>query len=217
MSGRVGRDRSRWVSPVSTTRVRDVVAVEATVERGRIEIGSRPGRDVRVRTTVSLLGWRARLAHRRAPRTPEPTLDDGVLRIRGARGMVRVQVDVPAGCRVRASVDEGDVTMWGVGGELDLRVGHGVLVGRELSADRVRAANGGGEVNLHFASAPDDVDASTVSGAVLLVLPDGTYRLDVDPGAEVTVPTAEEAPATLRAHSGAGSVSVLVATGSEPI
>src|SRR4051794_17435053 len=106
MFGRAGRARARWVSPVSTTRFRDVLAVEAVLERGRIEVGSRPGRDVRVRTTVSLLGWRARLAHRRMPRTPEPTLDGGVLRFRGSRGLVRVRVDVPAGCRVRASVAE---------------------------------------------------------------------------------------------------------------
>jgi hypothetical protein len=210
-------ERARWVSPVSTTRLRDVAAVDAIVERGRIEIGSRPGGDVRVRTTVSLSGWRARLAHRRAPRMPMPTVDDGVVRIRGSRGLVRVQVDVPAGCRVRASVAEGDLTMWGVGGELDLRVDRGTLAGRDLSASRVRAVNGDGEVNLHFAAVPVDVDASTASGAVLLVLPAGAYRVDADPGAEVTVPVDRDGPSSLRAHSNGGSVSVLVAAGSEPI
>ncbi len=210
-------DRTRWVSPVASTRVRSVTAVEVAVARGRIEIGSRPGSDVRVRTTVSLQGWRARLAHRRPPRIPEPSVDDGVLRIRAPQGLVRVQVDVPPGCRVHASVDRGDLTMWGVAGELDLSVGRGILAGRDLAASRVRAVNGGGEVNLHFAVVPDDVDASTVSGAVLLVLPDGSYRVDADPGAEVTVPVRDDGASTVRAHSNQGSVSVLVATGSEPI
>jgi hypothetical protein len=210
-------DRARWVSPVSTTRFRDVAAVEATVARGRIELGSRPGPDIRVRTTVSLQGWRARLAHRRPPPLPEPRVDDGVLRIRGSRGLVRVQIDVPAGCRVGASIDRGDLTMWGVGGELELRVGRGILVGRDLTASGVRAVNGTGEVNLHFAAVPEDVDASTGAGAVLLVLPEAAYRVDVDPGAEVTVPVAGDGPSSLRAHSDAGRVSVLVATGSEAI
>lgn len=210
-------DRARWVSPVSSTRFHDVSAVEAVVEQGRIEIGSRSGSDVRVRVTVSLLGWRARLAQRRPPTVPEPTVDDGVLRIRADRGLVRVQVDVPANCRVEGWVHQGDLTMWGVGGELDLRVGEGTLAGRELSASTVRAVNGLGEVNLHFAVVPSAVDAGTASGAVLLVLPEASYRVDTSPGAEVTVPVAGDAPSTVKAYSGSGTVSVLVATGSEPI
>jgi hypothetical protein len=210
-------DRARWVSPVSSARFRDVVAVEAVVEQGRIEIGSRSASDVRVRTTVSLSGWRARLAHRRPAPLPEPTVDDGVLRIRAERGLVRVQIDVPDGCRVQAVVNAGDLTMWGAAGDLDLRVGKGILAGRDLTASSVRAVNGVGEVNLHFAAVPTTVDAATASGAVLLVLPEAAYRVDTMPGAQVTVPLSDDARSTVNAYSGSDNVSVLVATGSEPI
>jgi len=194
-----------------------VTSVDAEVTRGRIEIGSRKGPDVRVRTTVTLTGWRARLAGRRPPRLPEPTIEDGVLRIRGSRGLVRLQIDVPDGCPVRARVGDGDLTMWGVGAALDLRVGSGILAGRDLSASSIRAVNGVGEVNLHFTAVPDEVEAATARGAVLLVLPDAPYRVDTQPDAEVTVPIGGDGASSVRAFSDAGTVSVLVATGSEPI
>ncbi|HSP39762.1 MAG TPA: hypothetical protein VLR26_18635 [Frankiaceae bacterium] len=193
---------------------------------GRIEIGSRRGRDVRVRVTVAVTGWRARIAPRRPPVVPAARLIDGALQLRGRSGQIRVQVDVPAGLPVEAEVGSGDVTLWGVGGLLRLHVGSGILAGRELGAGSaepaetagtdVTATNDDGEVNLHFAARPTAVDARSTTGPVLLVLPGGAYRLDTDGADEVTVTHDAHADSIIRSRSG-GRSSVLSATGSEAI
>jgi hypothetical protein len=107
--------------------------------------------------------------------------------------------------------------MWGVGGELDLTVGDGILAGRELSAGTVRATSRTGEVNLHFGAEPTSVEARSVDGPVLLVLPSAVYRVDADAGADITVPVDATATSTIVARSAAGAVSVLEAEGSQPI
>jgi hypothetical protein len=205
----------RWVSPTADSRHDGVRAVEVSVRRGRIEVGSRARPDVRVRVTLAVTGWPARWARLRPPELPAVRLRDGVLHLASGAGLVRVQLDVPAGLRVRARVDDGDLTLWGAGGELDLEVAAGVLAGRDLTAASVRAVNSGGEVNLHFAGRPEVVEARA-RGPVLVVLPGGPYRVDSDAAAEVTVPVAAGALSTIRVQ-GSGAVSVLAAAESAPI
>jgi hypothetical protein len=117
---------------------------------------------------------------------------------------------------VDAQVGDGDLTMWGVGGRLRLRVGRGVLAGRDLDADEVDAKNADGEVNLHFSVRPTRVAASSATGPVVVVLPEGGYRVDADVDTEITVALDDEASAEVLTRSG-GRSAVLTAIGSEPI
>lgn len=221
----------RWVSETRDERFAGVAEVRITVAAGRIEIGSRRRPDVRIRTTLVRSGWRARLAALRPPPVPGATLrrpadhapaapgttgGDVVVLDHDEPADVRVQVDVPAGLRVRAAVVDGDVTLWGVAGDLTLSVGRGVLAGRDLGPGTVHADNEGGEVNLHFRIAPAAADVMSGPGPALLVLPAGTYRVDADPEAEVTVDRNRSAESSIRVRSG-GRSAVLAATGSEPI
>jgi hypothetical protein len=205
----------RWVSRTRDDRFEDVQRVIVRLDAGRIELGARKGRSVRVRTTAAVDGWRARLARRRDPDAPGATLVDGVLELR-PRGQVRAQIDVPAGLVVEAEITRGDLTLWGAAGDLDLTVGKGILMGRDLAGPTVRARNGDGEVNLHFAEVPTLVDARSETGPVLLVLPPAPYAVDADAAAEVTVAVDAAASARIRTRSG-GRTAVLSAGGSEPI
>lgn len=221
----------RWVSETRDERFAEVAAVRIAIAAGRIEIGSRRRPDVRVRTTLARSGWRARWAALRPPAVPGARVvrpDGGAAdgRTSGEGAVldlsydepvdVRVQVDVPAGLRVEAAVTDGDVTLWGVAGDLVLSVGRGVLAGRDLGPGTVRADNAGGEVNLHFRVAPVAADVDSTSGPALLVLPAGTYRVDAEPSAEVTVDLDPGSESVIRVRSG-GRSAILAATGSEPI
>jgi hypothetical protein len=127
-----------------------------------------------------------------------------------------VRLDVPDGVAVTARIENGDITLWGVGADLDLSVGRGTLAGRELAGSVVRAVNADGEVNLHFAARPVRVAASSATGPVVVVLPEGGYRVDAEPDTEVTVTVDDAASASVVTRSG-GRSAVLTATGSEPI
>jgi hypothetical protein len=205
---------ARWVSETTDERLAGVRHVEVVLHAGRIEIGRRP-RDARLRTTIAVTGWRARLARLREPAGVTVRRTDDVLHISGGSGQVRVRLDVTDDATVTARIATGDITLWGVGADLDLHVGSGTLAGRELTG-AVTAANEGGEVNLHFATAPRRLEA-TARGAAVVVLPAGRYAVDAvgDAGAEVTVEQAD-APATVVVR-GTTRAAVLAATGSEPI
>jgi hypothetical protein len=214
------RRGAHWVSETTDERLGGVRHVEVVLQAGRIEIGRRP-RDARVRTTIAVTGWRARLAAMREPagvtvRRSGDTGDTGdTVRIAGGSGQVRVRLDVTDDATVTARIAEGDITLWGVGADLELSVGRGTLAGRELTGTVVRAENDDGEVNLHFAAAPRELEAHA-RGAAVLVLPAGRYAVDGGADAEVTVERAADAAARIVVR-GTTRTAVLAATGSEPI
>jgi hypothetical protein len=207
---------AHWVSETRDERFSAVRRVRVEIASGRIEVGARRGPGVRVRTTRAETGWRARAARWRAPAVPAGACSDETLRLRADAGHVRVRIEVPAGTVVEAQVGDGDLTLWGVGGRLSLRVGKGVLAGRDLDADAVDAQNSHGEVNLHFVARPARVEARSATGPVVVVLPGGGYRVDVDVDTEVTVDLDDEATAEVVTRSG-GRSAVLADIGSEPI
>ncbi|MDQ1633987.1 MAG: hypothetical protein QOJ32_796 [Frankiaceae bacterium] len=211
------RRRAHWVSETTDERLAGVRHVEVVLQAGRIEIGRRP-RDARVRTTIAVTGWRARLAAMREPGgvTVRRSGDTGdTVHIAGGSGQVRVRLDVTDDATVTARIAEGDITLWGVGADLELSVGRGTLAARELTGTVVRADNDDGEVNLHFVAAPAEVEAHA-RGAAVLVLPAGRYVVDGGAGAEVTVEHAADAAARIVIR-GTTRTAVLAATGSEPI
>ncbi|WP_264762379.1 DUF4097 domain-containing protein [Frankia tisae] len=149
-------------------------AVEVMVAAGRVEVAEQDRSDVRVDLTV-----------RRRPGRSTPavtTTAGGVLCIDGRRSDVRVRLAVPPGTRVRAEVLTGEITLWGVRGELSLITRDGTIAGRELGAGPVAARSLGGDVNLHFSQLPDAVHAQTESGLLTVMLPDAAYAVEVETG-----------------------------------
>lgn len=205
---------AHWVSDTTDERMAGVRHVAVVLQAGRIEIGRRP-RDIRVRTTVAVTGWRARLAALREPPAVTVRRSGDALHVGGGVGQVRLRLDVPDDTTVTARIARGDITLWGVGADLELHVGTGTLAGRELVGAAVRADNDGGEVNLHFATAPRRVEARA-RGAAVLVLPAGGYAVDGGADAEVTVENAATAAAQIVVR-GTTRTAVLTATGSQPI
>jgi hypothetical protein len=107
----------------------------------------------------------------------------------------------------------GSVELARLSGEIDVNVGGGSIDAHDLRSTRVRASAGAGSVELGFVTPPEDVDATSGAGSVLVWLPPGeeTYRVDADAGAGsdvVTVDTDQTSERVIRANAGAGSAEV---------
>lgn len=107
----------------------------------------------------------------------------------------------------------GSVHLRRLGGELDVSVGGGSIDGEDLRSTRLRVDAGAGSVTLELAVPPDDVEAVSGAGSVLVTVPAGreAYRVDADAGAgsdRVTVRTDPTSDRVIRANAGAGSVEV---------
>lgn len=114
---------------------------------------------------------------------------------------------------VEVNSGAGSVHLERLSGDIDVAVGGGSVEGVDLRSARVRANAGAGSVDLGFITPPEDVDASSGAGSVLIWLPEGdeTYRVDADAGAgsdQVTVKTDQTSDRAVRANAGAGSAEV---------
>lgn len=110
-------------------------------------------------------------------------VENGVLRVEAACETllpcaVDVVVTVPADLPVDVRVGEGDVRLRGLAGDVDVEVGDGHVVARDLRAPRVRVQAGWGGAALSFAERPEDVAVSLAVGDVRVDLPAGGYALD---------------------------------------
>lgn len=164
------------------------------------------------------------------------TLEDGLLTVRvqcpGGISVVcdnAVELEVPSdvsvfidalGTHVTGTTGDidvnsgaGSVELDSVSGAIDVNVGGGSVIGRDLRSAQVRASAGAGSVDLDFEAPPEDVDASSGAGSVVIDLPRGdeAYRVDADAGAGedlVSVATDPASTRAIRANAGAGSVEV---------
>ena len=169
------------------------------------------------------------------PRVVE-TLEDGLLTVRvecvGGVSVIctnKVELVVPAAVSftiealgvdlsdvagdVEIDSGAGSVDLARLSGDIDVNVGGGAIHARDLRSTRVRASAGAGSVELGFATPPEDVDATSGAGSVLVWLPPGeeAYRVDADAGAGsdvVTVNTDQTSDRVIRANAGAGSAEV---------
>ncbi len=210
----------------STTLTGEVRRAEVHVT-GRVDISVGPADRVEIdrRSTFGV----------RRPRVTE-TLVDGLLTLRvecvGGISVVcanRVDLVVPADVSltihalgttvadvtgdVEVDSGAGSVHLERLTGEIDVSVGGGSIDGTALRSARVQASAGAGSVDLSFAVPPEDVDASSGAGSVLVWLPEGdeAYRVDADAGAGsdvVTVKTDQTSDRIIRANAGAGSAEV---------
>jgi hypothetical protein len=94
-----------------------------------------------------------------------------------------VDVRVPAGVRIRADTDFGDVTVRGPVGDVDLETGSGAVRAEGIGGGRAAVSARSGDVLLRFTAAPREVEVEASSGDVELHVPAGAYRIDADTGA----------------------------------
>lgn len=189
-----------------------VDTVEVRLAAGRVEISESDRVDVGVE-----LSARRRVGRPR----PAVTRAGSVLRVDARAGEASVRLRLPRRTRVRAEVRSGEITLWGSRGDLSLVTETGAIVARELAAGKVGARSRGGDVVLHFSERPAGVAASSETGAVTVVLPDGAYEMEVeaaDPGAAtVQVPHTDDAGCHVLARSVSGPVRVSRASPRGPV
>lgn len=114
--------------------------------------------------------------------------------------------------RARLTTASGDVTVSGGSARLDLRARSGDVRATGLTARRVTATTGSGDVEVAFTRAPTTVHASADSGDATVRVPGGaSYRVDAvtDSGDRtVEVPTDKAAERSITASTDSGDVTV---------
>ncbi|MGX1768142.1 hypothetical protein ACWIE7_07535 [Dietzia sp. NPDC055343] len=115
--------------------------------------------------------------------------------------------------RVDLRADDGRITADRLSGQVYAELGAGTLVGDELSAREVVARTSDASVELRFAAPPENVDVTSDSGAVTVVLPRGeSYRVvaESDRGGVTTGVDDDDASGrVIRVRSGGGDVEVV--------
>ena len=95
-------------------------------------------------------------------------------------------VQVPAATAVTVKTNAGVIDISGMAGALNLNTAAGKVTGTDLTSTDVVAASDTGQVQLTFTIPPNNVDARTSAGEVVITVPAGTsYAVD----AQTTVGT----------------------------
>lgn len=172
---------------------------ELRLDMGDAEVSVGPGPEGEARVRKRLT-WDLR-----KPKFTESLVDDvlfvtfrcdGSTLAAGPECGADVDVRVPPGVRVSAVSGSGRIAVRGLSGDLDLRTGSGEVAvagvrgrlrlrarsgevaGTGLASSKVRAEADSGQVDLRFATPPDEVDASVRSGDAKIIVPAGSrYRI----------------------------------------
>jgi hypothetical protein len=119
------------------------------------------------------------------------------------------------GGKLTLSTGSGDVSVERVSGVLDLDSGSGNITGRGLSAPKVNANAGSGDVDLSFTRPPERVTVTASSGDITVAVPANvSYAVDVSTSSgapEVGVPTNSASHHVIHLTAGSGNVSVVPA------
>jgi hypothetical protein len=107
----------------------------------------------------------------------------------------------------------GDASAERVSGDLALNTGGGDITATAISAARVTASTGGGNITVVFTSAPTNVRVDTDGGNITIVVPPGSTRYNVTENSaggttSARVPTDSSSPNVITATSGGGNISV---------
>mgnify|MGYP000232594600 CR=1 FL=1 len=123
-----------------------------------------------------------------------------------------IEISAPRRTELAARVGIGSIDVVGLGGDLDLSLEAGDIVGEDLGADVATASSATGAIELHFASAPLELTAGTDAGDVDLEVPAGSYDLDLTASRGKVdtqgVSHDPDAAGWIRAYAKAGSVTV---------
>lgn len=114
---------------------------------------------------------------------------------------------------VTLTSDGGSVSAERVSGDLTLNTGGGDITATTITAARVTASSGGGNITVVFTSVPTSVTVNTDGGNITILVPRGSthYNLTEHTDGGTTsgrVPTDSSSPNVITATSGGGNISV---------
>jgi hypothetical protein len=114
---------------------------------------------------------------------------------------------------VTMSSGGGDVTADQVSGDISLHTGGGNVLGTAISAARVTASTGGGDIEITFTRVPRDVQVSTDGGDVTIIVPAGSTQYHVTAstaGGNVddSITDNTSSPNLITATSGGGDITI---------
>ncbi|NXY93808.1 DUF4097 family beta strand repeat protein [Streptomyces sp. BR123] len=124
---------------------------------------------------------------------------------------VEYRVEVPAATATHLTVGGGETSVRGLTGTTYAKSDGGSVRITDSSAKAVTAKVDGGDVSVHFAAAPDTVDAGTEGGDSTARLPEGVYDVQADTeggNRKVSVKTDSGCRHKIKAHTGGGDVTV---------
>jgi DUF4097 and DUF4098 domain-containing protein YvlB len=103
------------------------------------------------------------------------------------------------------------VTASHAAGDLTLTTDGGNINGTALTAARVTAGTGGGDVQIEFASVPGNIHITSDGGNITIIVPRGTTQYNVNAssaGGNVTdsLPINTSSPHTITATTGGGDI-----------
>ena len=140
-------------------------------------------------------------------------------------------VTVPAGTATAISTDGGNATVTGTTGDVTMSSGGGDVTadhaagdltlttdggninGTALTAARVTAGTGGGDVRIEFATVPDNIHITSDGGNITIIVPRGTTQYNVNAssaGGNVTDSLSINtfSPHTITATTGGGDITL---------
>ncbi len=140
-------------------------------------------------------------------------------------------VSVPVGTATAISIDGGSATVSGTTGDVTVSSGGGNVTadhaagaltlstdggdisGTAITAARVTAGTGGGNIQIEFAAVPDNVHVTSGGGNITIIVPRGTTQYNVSAtsaGGNVsdTLPINSFSPHTITATTGGGNVTL---------
>ncbi len=183
----------------------EVVRVELRVDTGTVRVVGAPAG-----SKVQVVRRARAFPDTRAVRQE---VKGGVLRIEALCGGTlgcRVDHELRVGPEVRVvlQVDDGDVELDGVRGDLDVEVGLGKVTGALLAGADVEVRTEGGSIDLNFVAAPQRLTANAAAGDVTLRVPNGAYRCDVEAAAASAsgLRCEDAAPRTIAASTAVGKL-----------
>ncbi|WP_433439776.1 DUF4097 family beta strand repeat-containing protein [Nonomuraea sp. CA-141351] len=124
---------------------------------------------------------------------------------------VDYKVEIPKGMAVDLDCGSGNITLRGLTGRLDAKLGSGDLDATGLGGKQVFAETGSGNIELKYASTPDSAELKAGSGDIVLNVPDGAYDLNTKMGsgdAKVSVKDDDSSPHKISLTAGSGDVTV---------
>lgn len=179
--------------------------VEVTVDAGSVTLLSAPpGSRVQIRRTARAFPETRGFHHK---------VVNGILRVSarcgGAPGCrVDHELRLPPEVAVVVQLQDGDVELTDVAGDVQVDVALGKVTGAGLRSGNIDVRTEGGGIDLIFAEAPHRLVANAAAGDVSLRVPAGSYRCDLDQAAagatDVTCDAA--APHTVAASTGVGKL-----------
>lgn len=196
----VRQHERRWGLPIPWSHMR-----KPYVSHGELRLETRCGWSCTMKYVVTVP----------APVPVAGRLGSGDVKV---RGMASVDARLGSGSAdvrdvagpVKLHSGSGDIKLSNIVGKVEVESGSGEIIGHDLRTPDVIARAGSGDIKLALTS-PTSVTAHTESGEVDLVVPPGSYRVNVHTGSgskDIGVGTDPNAARVLSLDTGSGDIRV---------